>query len=66
MKEAMFYIYDTNGNIVGNVNGYRTHRGALQQASSPRGAAYGAIWAAFNSRADITETLIYSVKLSNK
>lgn len=45
-----FYIFDCNGDIVGNPNGYKTMRAALSQQNRPGSAAYKAIWAAFDDR----------------
>jgi hypothetical protein len=42
-----FFIYDCEGNIAGNPSGYRTMRGALQQAESRHGKAYRHLWRTF-------------------
>lgn len=39
-----YYIYDCNGNIVGNPKGYRTFKGANQQQNQKGSPAYRAIW----------------------
>lgn len=45
-----FFIFDCNGNIVGNPKGYRTMRGAMQQHDRRGSPAWRAIWAAYEAR----------------
>ena len=40
----MYFIRDCNDEIVGNPKGYRTFRGANQQAHSTRSKVYGELW----------------------
>jgi hypothetical protein len=49
----MFYILDCNDEIVGNKKGYRTFRGANQQAHSPRSKVYREIWSRYYAKRDI-------------
>ena len=51
-KSNNFFIFDCNDNIVGNPNGYRTIRGAIQQKERRGSPAYRAIWAAYENRAN--------------
>ena len=46
----MFFIYDCNNNVIGNPNGYRTFRGANQQAESRYAKAYRQIWQAYYAK----------------
>lgn len=46
----MFYIRDCNDQIVGNLAGYRTMRGAQAQHNNPRSSAARAIRQAFELR----------------
>jgi hypothetical protein len=45
-----FYIFDCNGAIVGNPNGYKTIRAALAQQNRAGSPAFNAIWAAFDKQ----------------
>jgi len=45
----IYFIYDCNGQIVGNQNGYPTYRGASQQAFSTKSKAYAEIRAAYDA-----------------
>ena len=45
-----FFIRDCNGQIVGNLKGYATHRGAQAQTANWRAPAAQAIADAFESR----------------
>lgn len=64
----MFYIYDCTGKVVGNPNGYRTIKGARQQAESRHAKAYAQIWQSFYDnenvipRDSMRSRLIYSIK----
>jgi hypothetical protein len=49
----MFYILDCNDAIVGNKKGYRTFRGANQQANSSRSKVYGELWSRYYAKRDI-------------
>jgi hypothetical protein len=63
----MYFIFDCNGEIVGNFKGYKTHTGAQRQcnleAVTPT-KTMGLLWARFHARAQIdsTKTRIYSIK----
>lgn len=46
MKINNFFIFDSEGRIVGNPKGYATHKGAAIQANSTRTPAGRALWAA--------------------
>lgn len=58
-----FFIFDCNGRIVGNPQGYRTIRGAIQQQDRKGSPAWRAIWSAFDERKarEPGHTLISSV-----
>ena len=45
-----FFIFDCNDRVVGNPNGYRTMRGATQQANSRKAQAFRDIWAAYDAQ----------------
>lgn len=62
----MFFIRDCKDNIVGNPNGYRTMRGALQQQDCPKSSAYRAIWAAFDAREAHYETTCMPLPLRRR
>lgn len=65
MKPNRFYIFDCFGNIAGNLKGYRTMRGAMQQASSPKTKLNKYLWQRAESYfpANYTTKLVYSIKL---
>jgi hypothetical protein len=44
------FIYDCNGNIVGNPKGYRTFKAAWVQQEKRTSPAHKAIWAAYEER----------------
>ena len=46
----MYFIRDCNDQIVGNPKGYRTFRGANQQAHSTRSKVNAEIWARFYAK----------------
>lgn len=46
----MFYIFNCDGNIVGNPRGYRDIRQAIKQQNMKGSRAYNAIWEAFDAR----------------
>ena len=58
-----FFIFDCNGDIVGNPKGYRTMRGALRQQDRRGSPAWRAIWTAYDARKtrDPENTLVSSV-----
>jgi hypothetical protein len=60
----MYYIYDCNGEVIGNPKGYRTFRGANQQANSRRSKVYPKIWATYEKRKALEPTfnLIMSIE----
>ena len=62
----MYFIYDCNGNIVGNPKGYRTYNGAERQQNSKKSIAYKAIWDAYYLKAPNpanNDRLVCSIKL---
>jgi hypothetical protein len=44
-----YYIFDCNNNVAGNLKGYRTFKGATQQASSPKSKLNKYLWFMFYS-----------------
>lgn len=46
----MYFIRDCNDVIVGNSKGYRTFRGANQQAHSTRSKVWGELWARYYAK----------------
>ena len=61
-----YYIFDCFGSIAGNLSGYRTIRGANQQASSPKSKLNAYLWNRADSYflpANQTTKLVYSIKL---
>lgn len=40
----MFFIYDCNDQVAGNPKGYRTFRGANQQANGRKSKLYRTLW----------------------
>lgn len=66
-----YFIRDCNGNIVGNPEGYRTHRGASQQAESKHSRTHRQIWGEFHKAQENLDAqghpkqdrLVYSIKL---
>lgn len=50
MTNGKFFIFDCNDRIVGNPSGYRTMRGAIQQANSRKAQAFRDIWAAYDAQ----------------
>ncbi len=66
----MYFIYDCNDNIVGNPKGYRTFRGADQQANMHKSKAFKTIWENFNQKCTEMDAqgvpaggrLIYSIR----
>ena len=63
----MYFIFDCNGDIVGNPKGYKTHTGAQRQcnleAVTPT-KTMSVLWQRFHERAQIdsTKTRIYSIR----
>ena len=43
----IWFIYDCHGEVVGNPQGYKTFRGANQQANSRHSPVYREIWQRF-------------------
>lgn len=60
----MYFIYNCKGEVVGNPKGYRTHRGASQQANSWRSKTYKAIWDCFfeNKKTNPENKIIHAIK----
>ena len=66
MKTQKYYIFDCFGSLAGNINGYRTMRGAMQQASSPKSKLNKYLWTRADSYfapAHQTTKLVYKIKL---
>jgi hypothetical protein len=59
----MFFIYDCNDAIVGNLKGYATFRSAYIQAEKRNAPAYRAIWAAYDARETMYEQTCMPVPL---
>lgn len=62
----LYFIRDCNGNIVGNIKGYNTFKGANRQADIIDSKAYKQIYDAFDSRANKKSNLLLTVKQDNK
>ena len=61
----MYFIFDCNGDIVGNFKGYRTHKGAETQCNlDGKTKVMQTLWARFHAQAQIDnrETRIYSIR----
>lgn len=54
-----FYIFDCNGQIVGNPAGYATIKGASRWANTRRMQAL--IWSTFDARADKSKTTVWQI-----
>lgn len=67
MQANQFFIYDCNNKVVGNPHGYRTMRGARQQAESRHGKAYRQIWQAYyaSEKENPSIELIYKIKTND-
>jgi hypothetical protein len=65
MEKNRFYIRDCCGKIVGNPKGYRTMRGAMQQADSRKSKIHWELRDRFNMWHDRnpSEYLVYSIVL---
>lgn len=65
MTERVF-IFDCRNNIVGNKAGYRTMRGAMQQADSPKSKVHRILWKTYQEWQSVHKNpnlnLVYSVK----
>lgn len=55
----MFFIYDANGQLFGNPNGYKLHKSALAICIRYRYK----LWSIYDSRLDTESNLIYQIKL---
>lgn len=64
--QPRFFIRDCHGNVVGNKSGYRTMRGAMQQAESKYSIIHKILWRTFyywvEDNPDAYERLVYSIK----
>ena len=58
---AKYFITDHNGDIAGNVKGYRTFRGASQQANG-KTRLRSVLWDTFHARTNKNDNLICSIK----
>ena len=61
----MYFIYDCNNSIIGNPKGYRTYRGASQQASG-KTKVKTLIWDRFHGRDNKKDTWVSAIKLVDK
>ena len=55
----MFFIYDANGELFGNPNGYKLHKSALAICTRYRHK----LWAIYDTRSDTESNMIYQIKL---
>ena len=53
----MFFIYDANGQLFGNPNGYKTHGRAASITTRKRAELYKI----YDSREDKTENILFSI-----
>lgn len=62
--ETRFFIRDCFGNIAGNPKGYRTMRGAIQQADSRFSRVHRQLWGTFNTweERNPSHNLVYEIK----
>ena len=60
--ERRLFIYDCNGDIAGNPKGYRTLRGAMQQAQSKHSKTYRELWRRYEEREDKTNRHVWSIE----
>lgn len=68
-----YFIRDCKGNIVGNLKGYPTYKGAERQAEMRTAKAHKAIWLAFNANEANLDALgdpksgrlVYEIKLED-
>lgn len=60
----MFFIFDCNGEIVGNRKGYKTHKGAQTQCENKQSKISRLLWERFHTRAQTLQgkSLIYSIR----
>jgi hypothetical protein len=61
----MYFIFDCNGDIVGNPKGYKTHKGAQSQCKlNGQSKVMRLLWNRFFERAQIdsTKAPIYSIR----
>lgn len=61
-----YFIRDCNGEIVGNLRGYATFKGAERQTDIIDSKAYKQIYDAFNSRTNKASNLLLTVKQDNR
>ncbi len=66
-REGNFFIFDCNGEIVGNIKGYKTHKGAQRQCnldSSKPTKIMSLLWDRFHAMAqlDNRKSRIYSIR----
>jgi hypothetical protein len=63
--KARYFIFDCQLNPVGNPKGYRTHRGAMQQASAKNSKLKYKLWQALeNCRKEYpSHSLVYKIQL---
>lgn len=53
----MYFIYNCNGEKRGNLNGYRTHKGASRLLNSPRSKLHQTIWREFYESKALNQSL---------
>lgn len=63
MKQS-YFIFDCNDQIVGNLKGYPTFKGANIQANKPESKAFNAIWSAYDQAKKLNpeHTFIHSIR----
>lgn len=59
-----YFIFDCELNPVGNPKGYRTHKGAMQQASAKNSKLKHELWQAFHACRDRnhSHSLVYEIQ----
>lgn len=60
--EKRYFITNCNDQVVGNPKGYRTFKGANQQANG-RTKLRNLLWDTFDARSNRSNNLIHSIKL---
>lgn len=62
----MYFIRDCNDQIVGNPKGYRTLRGADQQAHSSKSKVYGVLWTRYYAKRKVKPDWILVNRITNE
>ena len=58
----MFYIYNCNNEIIGNIKGYRTFKGASTQTTGIRYKVHKLLWDAYFNRTDKSDTTLCTIR----